>query len=446
MEDLRYKHLLGEFVGFKSISADYRFKLEIEKTVEWLHSLFSSGGFRVEIWRRNKANPVVFASYVQNQEEQTVLVYGHYDVQPAEEADGWRGDPFELREYRGRLIARGVVDNKGQILIHLLTVIQLARENQLRYNIKFLIEGNEESNEGELDYLLRSNRRKLSTDIVLISDGELSGSTPVIEASLRGGFDFTLRYSTADNNLHSGVYGGAVPNAAHELSVFLAKLYDRRNRVRVPGFYAGVDQITGTQLKNNRRLRRLAAKSKVNPSMGKFVGEKGLDFYTQTGLRPTIQVTGLKSGYLGDGYASVVPATAEAKMDVRLVASQEPTKIVQCIRRFVEANTPRYVRWSTEVGSLSRPVKIDTETRVIESIRRLLQEIYGSPPVIKYVGAAVPIVSAMQNLLTENILLIPLGNEDCNMHGIEENLRVAELRKALRFSAKFFSDQGTSAS
>ena len=235
-----YKKLLTEFVSFKSISTDPEFKPEIEKTVEWLRNLFTENGFTVKVLHGKKTNPVVYSHYQTDDNAETVLIYGHHDVQPASIEEGWEQDPFTVLEKKDKWIARGVVDNKGQILIHIATVLDLIKANKLKYNVKFLIEGNEETSNDELSEIMRTEKELIKTDHVLISDGEIVDGKPAIEASLRGGFNLTLALKTADNNLHSGIYGGAVPNAAFELSKLLSKLSTEKILSHLKSFTMGL--------------------------------------------------------------------------------------------------------------------------------------------------------------------------------------------------------------
>ena len=260
MELKEYKQLLSEFVRFQSISTDPNFLPAIDDTIEWLQNLFQNNGFETKIFPGEKTNPVVFSQYKNPKATQTVLIYGHYDVQPARHDEGWDSDPFTLTEKNGKYIARGVVDNKGQILIHIFTVLNLIKENKLAYNVKFLIEGNEETSNPELSEIMKKNSKLLASDYVLVSDGELVDGKPAIEASLRGGFNLTLQYKTADNNVHSGIYGGAVPNAAYELTKLLGKLFDENNSVTVDHFYDNVDEITQEHKKNTKRIAHTSHK------------------------------------------------------------------------------------------------------------------------------------------------------------------------------------------
>lgn len=442
-----YFDLLHKFVSFRSISTDPAYKQEMERTVEWLRTVFEENGFVTEIWESEGGNPVVFASYelpvTSPQQQATTLVYGHYDVQPASLEDGWKQDPFVLREEGNRLIGRGVVDNKGQILIHMATVFKLIKENKLKHNVKFLIEGDEETGGGELNKLIELNKQKLETDQVLVSDGEIVGEFPTVEVSLRGGFNLTLTYTTANTNLHSGIFGGAAPNAAMELAKFVAGLYDKKNLVTVPGFYDDVDAITPAHKKNNRRLEEVSQGSFASTGIKKFLTEKGLDFYTQTGLRPSISVTGFKAGYISEGYANIVPASAEVRLNFRLVASQDPEKILEKFKSYVAAMTPEHVEFKIVTHGVHYPIKLGVSGKgngvsKSDEVRQLLKQSHGKEPLHRFVGGAIPVVSDFKNILGADTLLIPLCNDDCNMHGVEENFRVDLIEKGLDFSERFF--------
>ncbi len=432
-----YRDLLPEFIAFKSVSTDPQFKGEIEKTVSWLETLFSEHNFQVEIWR-SSANPVVFASYNAGQKE-TVLVYGHYDVQPAEKEDGWKADPFTVRETNDRLFARGIIDNKGQVLIHIATVFDLLAKNRLGYNVIFLLEGDEETAGGDLDELVKKNKAKLKVDHVLVSDGEMVGETPALEVSLRGGFNATVTFKTANTNLHSGIFGSAIPNATHELASFVAGLYDSKNQCTIPGFYDDAEKVTPEQKKNNQRLLKESGDFITSAGIKKLLTEDGLDFYSQTGLRPSVQATGFKSGYISEGYANIIPAVAEVRLNFRLVPNQDPEQEMARLKKYVQSVTPSYVDSSISFHGPHFPVKVDITAPKVVQVQKHLKDSFGKPPLLKHVGGAIPVVFTFKQVLGADTMLVPLVNEDCNMHGVEENFKKDLLEKGLDFSQRFFS-------
>lgn len=425
-----FKKLLTEYVALKSVSTDPQFKGEMLKTAEWIKAYLEKYGFDVELITGATCNPVVFGNLVIDQNYKTVLVYGHYDVQPSEQ--------FDLHEDNGRLIGRGVVDNKGQNLIHMYTVCQLASENKLKYNVKFLIEGNEETGNDDMSGLLRLHKDKLKSDVVLVSDGEIAGENPCIEVSLRGGFNCRLVYTTAKTNVHSGLFGGAIPNAAYEMAKFLSKLQTPDNQINISGFYEGVDLITTADRDNNIQMGKIADNLINDINVNTYLTEPNTDFFTQTGLRPTVQITGLKSGYISDGYANIVPAQAEARLNFRLVKSQDSEHVISKLKEFVKQNTPDYVQYELLVGTPHNPVKLDISNPIFEHTLSLLEESFGKKVLLKNVGGAIPFVSDIKEIFGIDTLLVPLANDDCNMHGDNENFRVDLVEKGLQFSDQFF--------
>ena len=434
----QYKKLLTEYVSFKSISTDKKFLPEMAKTVKWLSSLLQKNGFKVQLLQGPKTNPVVFAEYVVDPKLETVLIYGHYDVQPAKKADGWTGEPFSLTEKSGRLIARGVVDNKGQNLIHIVTAIQLIKEKKLGYNLKFLIEGNEETANPDMAGLVKKYKTLLKSDHIVISDGEIVKDIPTIEASLRGGFNMTIILKTGSTNLHSGLCGGGVPSASHEMAVLINKLFSKTNKITIPGFYAGVDKVTKAQIENNSVISTDKELAKLF-GVKKIITGDGCDFHTQTGLFPTMQVSGVKTGYIEEGYCNIVPCEAEIRINVRLVASQKPAQIFDAIKKFIEKNIPEYVDHKIVHDGFSEPIKINIDSEIVRKAKKILRDVYKREPIIKYVGGGIPIVTDFKKVLGIDTTLISLGNDDCHMHGVNENFKIDLVKKGLEFSRRFLT-------
>ncbi|MCD8494816.1 MAG: M20/M25/M40 family metallo-hydrolase [Candidatus Pacebacteria bacterium] len=252
----QYQTLLAEFISFKSISTDPAYNEACRDTALWLEALLQKNGCTTELWQGKKTHPVVYASYTVDKDAPTVLIYGHYDVQPADRADGWSSDPFTLTIKNKRMIARGAVDNKGQIMTHIASVCHAIQNNDLGVNVIFLIEGNEESGNDELPVLLKKHKKKLRADLILVSDGETSDDRPTIDMTFRGGGNIRVVYTTAANAFHSGIYGGAVPSATQSLASMLATLKDTRtNMVAVKNFYTSAITPTRAHKKKSPRAR-----------------------------------------------------------------------------------------------------------------------------------------------------------------------------------------------
>ncbi|MDB4984506.1 MAG: hypothetical protein JWM20_685 [Patescibacteria group bacterium] len=432
-----FKSLLAEYVALKSISTDPAFAKEMLKTADWLSTYLAKHGFKVQYLKGPRTNPVVLAEYVQDPKLETVMVYGHYDVQPAAKEDGWKSDPFTLAERAGRLYGRGVVDNKGQNLIHVFTVCDLIKKGKISCNVKFMIEGNEETANPDMEALVKKHKKLLKADTIIVSDGEIQGSTPTIEASLRGGFNMKVTVTTGANNLHSGLAGGAAPSASHETARLIAKFYDAQNRVAVPGFYKGVRKPSKEELANTKKTGTVAELKKTF-GVKDLVTEKGLDPFAQIGLRPTLQVSGIKSGYTGQGYSNIIPASAEFRINVRVVGGQNPMETYEQISAFIKKSLPAYASVVIERTETNEAVAIDVSQPRFMTVRQLLKKAYGKAPLIKYVGGSIPVVSDFKHTLGVDTLLVSLGNDDCNMHGVDENYRIDLIEKGLAFSSMFF--------
>lgn len=434
-----YKNLLKEFIRFKTISTSNNYIEDIENAVNWLTATFKSKKFKTNVIR-GYDNPIILADYVFDNNLPTCLIYGHYDVQPVDETN-WNTNPFELSSDSNKLYGRGVIDNKGQVLVHIATVFDLIEEDSLKYNIKFILEGNEETGSPNIDKFIVDNKNKLAADFILVSDGSIINNHPVIELDLRGITNYTIELKTSDRVLHSGMYGGAVPNAAFEMSVLLSKLYTKDNKVALDGFYNNVEPISKSEITNNHSIPF------SEESHFKLTGTKALltepeyDFHSQVGLRPTIQVTGLESGYNGEGYKTGVPNIAMAKLNIRLVAKQNIDQIDKSLELFLNNNLPKYVDYRIikpqKAEGVVEAVKLDINSKYIEIAKELLSKIYGKDVLYKYVGGTIPLIYHIQSILKIPQLLILLANEDCNMHGAQENFSLPMLEKALQFSNKF---------
>lgn len=439
--DKEYKELLKEFVSLQSVSTDPAFKGEIDKTVKWIEEQFKKNDFKLKTYKDLSCNPVVFAEYNVNPDAKTILIYGHYDVQPAQKSDGWNSEPFDLSERNGRLYGRGVVDNKGQILIHMYSAFKMIKKDRMKYNVKFLIEGNEETSNADLPKLMREYGGDWKSDYVIVSDGEIIADNPVIERSLRGGFNAKLVYRTAKNNLHSGIFGGAAPNSAHELAKFVNSLYTDGNRINIEGFYENVDPISDDERSVNKKMSELNGESVENAGFKTLTVEDDNDFFTQIGCRPSINVTGFKSGYIDEGFANIIPAEAEVRLNFRLVRSQTSKEIMDLFEKYVADKTPKYVDYELTFHSMHEAVKIDTSDPFVSYIKDLLEDAYGKEVLYKRVGGAIPFVSDVKELWGIDTLLISMGNDDCNMHGADENFKVDLIEKALKFCEKFYSSE-----
>jgi len=439
MYDL-YIDLLTQFIKFKSIATDPSYNPEIMNVVEWLEDLFEAHDFRVKVID-GYSNPIILATYCPKSKTklQTCLVYGHYDVQPANASEGWNSDPFTLDQKNGRLYARGVADNKGQTLIHIVAIFDLIKKNELGYNIIYLLEGGEEIGSPNIGEFIKDYKNELNGDFCIISDGTFIGNNPVIEAGFRGFINLTLAIKTSSKDLHSGIFGGAAPNASHELTKFISTLFSKDNKIAIKNFYNDVDIIEEKILQNNKNIPfsfkeyRRTSGTKALVTRGKY------DFYSQTGLQPTIEITGIQSGYTKEGYRNSIPGKAVAKINFRLVKNQKPQKIIKLFKDHLKKNLPNYVDYSLDISTACEGVKLDINNKYVEKAKQLLRQVWKKHPVYKYVGGGLATVTTIDNILKVPQLLIPLANEDCNPHGANENFVITQIKKSMEFSRKFFN-------
>ncbi len=441
--DEKFLSELGEYINFKSISTDRAYLGEIEKTVFWLKTYIEKSGGKVQLFQQGKTNPVVFGEFKVDAKLPTVLLYGHYDVQPGEKEDGWSTEhPFKLEikdiNKISRLVGRGIVDNKGQNFIHLFTICRLFVEENLKYNVKIMLEGNEESGNEDLPNILRENQAVFKCDYVLVSDGELVKNFPVMDSMLRGGGNMKVSVTTGKNNLHSGLFGGAVPSATNELVKILNTLKDKNNKVLVTDFYKGVVWPSKKILENNKNLGTYAEAVKLSGTK-KLLTLKNLDLYTQTGCLPTLEISGLKGGYIGEGFANIVPATAEAKINVRVVGQQKSVEVMKLVEKFIKKNTEKYVNVKVEMEGHGNAIVLDSGCDVALAMMPILEKSYGKKVLNKFVGGSIPILGDFQKILKTKVISVSLGNDDCNMHGVDENFKVDLVEKGLSFANNFWS-------
>lgn len=429
--------LLQKYVGYPSISTDSRFAKEVKNVQAFLVALFKENGFdmaySVSIGEKNSG---VIAKCTIDPKAETVLVYGHYDVQPVDN-NGWKAGPFEVYEEDGRLYGRGIMDNKGQLAMHMATIFDLLKAGSLKYNVTFFIEGGEEISSPDIVEFVENHEVALGCDYVLISDGELlAGEKPVIEASLRGCINFRLDFSTAPSDQHSGTYGGILPSALTEM----AKLVPNILPHNIKGFLHNVEEPDDKIVKGliaveeNEVLKVTQAKELVRYNYWSH-----LPIEVQIGFMPSITVTGFSGGYVGEGSRNSVPSKAYANISIRTVTGMNIEHVLRKMQEFFAIAVPEYVEWNMRVESACEPVTIDTTSDIAKHVMELLEASHGSYPTLKYVGGSIPVVSAFVSTLQVPVLLIPLGNNDANMHGTNENLTITAIEKGLKFSKSFFS-------
>ena len=435
----QYKKILKEYISLKSVSTDPKYKPEIEKTVKWLKAFLTNQGFKVKIFK-NYQNPIIYAEIITNKNLPTALVYGHYDVQPAQYKDGWIKDPFTLFEDKKRLYARGVVDNKGQHLIHLLGIIEAYKKKSLRFNIKIILEGNEETGSAGLTRFIKDKKALLKSDLIVISDGEMP-YRPMISVSFRGTVNLKVTVKTAKNAVHSGLYGGVVPAASVEAARLIARLYSEEYKINIPEFYE--NRIDPTHEEKEHCKEVMKYKKKLFKDLG-FKKTFTREFENEClvlGFDTVVIPTGFSSGYTEEGYANIVPNQAEIKFNLRIPYGQDPKKIARAFVKGIKRLLPHYVSIEGgEIDDIAYPVKVDINSKWHKEAITLLEKIYKSKVLFDYCGATLPIVYDIKTILKQDPLLISLANDDCNMHGVNENFNINLIKKGLEFAIKWWGE------
>jgi len=431
----RERHLneLKEWLSIPSISALSEHKQDVNAAAKWLADALTRAGLeQVEI-HQTKGHPIVYAEHLHAPGRPTLLIYGHYDVQPVDPLHLWTTPPFEPTIRDGKLYARGATDDKGQLFLHIKAVEAILREEgRLPVNIKFCVEGEEEVSGTSLAEFLAANRDKLAADAVVISDSSLlERGKPSICTGLRGLCSLEVTVTTAKTDLHSGLYGGAVPNALHALVSLLASLHDDQGRVAVEGFYEGVPELTELEKADlasyNPDEKQLAAELGLDT----LYGEPGFSFTERTGARPTLELNGVYGGFQGEGTKTVIPKEAHAKITCRLVGDQDPQKTLERIERHLQAHIQPGAKLHIRPGEKARAFSCDPSHPLLQLAADAYEEVYGTRAVFTKDGGSIPIVETFSRILAAPVVMMGFGLPDENLHAPDEHFHLENFDKGL---------------
>ena len=425
--------LLFEFLRFPSVSTKPEHTTDMRACAEWLNALLQFGGFRSEI-AETGGHPAVLARSPEAPGKPTVLIYGHYDVQPEEPVHLWTSPPFEPAIRNKRVFARGSTDNKGQILAHLLGAIHLLREEgALPVNLIFLIEGEEEVGSTNLDDFIRARRSDLRCDIIAISDtGMIAEGYPTLTQSLRGIAAMEVIVRGPATDLHSGIFGGAVMNPATALVKILASLHDEQGRIAVPGFYDDVVKLDDAERQALAALPVSESDYQRETGVLLLAGEQGFSTVERIGARPTAEINGLTSGYQGEGTKTVLPSTASAKLTFRLVPNQKPDRALNLVEIHLQNVLPPGVELEIIRGHGGMPYALDLKSPWCGAALRALEETFGQKPALMREGGSIPIVQTFRDLLGCDTLLLGLAAPDCKAHAPDENFPLENFAAGIR--------------
>jgi acetylornithine deacetylase/succinyl-diaminopimelate desuccinylase-like protein len=447
IEGRRDHHLaeLCEFLRIPSVSAKSEHKPDIERASRWVADHLRAAGFKtVEIVPTN-LHPLVYAESLEAPGKPTILFYGHYDVQPAEPLELWTSPAFEPTVRNGNLFGRGTADDKGQVHIHLKALESLQQVNgKFPINVKVLIEGEEEVGSVSLWDYVQKNKEKLKADALVVSDTAMLGKgVPSITYGLRGLNYYQIELTGPARDLHSGVYGGAVPNPLTILTELFAKLHDKNYRAVVPGFYDQVAKVTKAERKALNALPWKKKEFEKAVGAAAYFGEAGFTTIERIAIRPTFELNGVWGGYIGEGAKTVIPSKAFAKFSTRLVPNQDPHKIAKLVEKQIRKLLPKAVQCKFEVLSTGKPWVAPYHAPIFKKAQSALEKGFGKKAVFIREGGSIPFVTQMHDTFKVPCVLIGFGLPDENAHAPDEHIALENYFGGIKAIAHFYADLAT---
>jgi acetylornithine deacetylase/succinyl-diaminopimelate desuccinylase-like protein len=436
-----FEEQLKALLRIPSISAQPDHNSDTRRAAEFVRDDLRAMGLDAELIA-TRGHPLVYAESLKAPGKPTLLVYGHYDVQPPEPLGPWLSPPFEPTERDGNLYARGATDDKGQMFTHLKAAEGwLKATGRLPLNVKFLIEGEEEVGGAGLEAFVAGNRQRLACDYAVISDtSQFAPGMPAITYGLKGLAYFELIVRGAKIDLHSGTFGGAVANPCNALATILASLKGPDGRIQVAGFYDAVRPLEDWERAAFARLPFSEADFQKSLGVTSLEGEVGYTTLERKWARPTCDVHGLSGGYQGPGPKTVLPCTASAKLSFRLVPDQDPKTIGQLFRAYVATVCPRGVTYEIIDHSGAPAVRVEVETDGVRAAVRAIEAGFGKAPVFIREGGSIPVVGLLKEQLGVDTLLLGWGQNDDNLHGPNEKFSLADFHRGIKASAHLFAE------
>ncbi len=428
----RFLDELFEFLRFQSVSADSKYNEDIINTANFVaKQLRAAGADKVEICE-TAGNPIVYGEKIIDTGKPTVLVYGHYDVQPAEPIELWISEPFEPTIRDGKIYARGACDDKGQVYMHVKAFELMMQTGTLPCNIKFMIEGEEEVGSSNLSIFVKANKERLKADVVLISDTSMiSMEDPSLETGLRGLSYLEVEVTGPNRDLHSGVYGGAIGNPATILAKMIASLHDEDNKITIPGFYDKVIDLSTEERKALNSAPYNEQAYKVDLGVDELWGESGYSTLERTGTRPTLEVNGIWGGYIGEGAKTVLPSKAFAKISMRLVPNQTSEEITKIFTEHFENIAPKSVKVKVMPHHGGEPVVTPTDSIAFKAAEKAIEESFGKKPIPTRGGGSIPIVALFEAELGIKTVLMGFGLDSDALHSPNEKYDLFNFYKGI---------------
>lgn len=435
----RFLEELIDLLKIPSISADSAYKADMMNAAEAVRKTLEKAGADKTELCQTAGFPVVYGEKIIDSSKPTILVYGHYDVQPADPLNLWDSPPFEPVIKNGKIYARGAADDKGQMYMHVKAFELMMQTNQLPCNVKFIIEGEEEVGSVNLESFISENKEKLKADIILISDTSmLSLENPSITTGLKGLSYLEVEVTGPNRDLHSGVYGGAVANPINILAKMIASLHDENNHITIPGFY---DKV----LEASQEERDLMAKTpfdlehyKNKLGIKEVHGEAGYTTIERTGIRPTLDVNGIWGGYIGEGAKTVLPSKAYAKISMRLVPNQSDDEITELFEKHFNAIAPESVQVKVKPHHGGEPYVTPIDTEEYAAASEAIEMAFGKKPVPVRAGGSIPIVALFEQVLGLKSILLGFGLDTDAIHSPNESYGLENFYKGIETISYFY--------
>ncbi len=434
---------LFELLRIPSVSADSKHKPDVRNAADYVvKKLREAGVDHVELME-TPGHPIVFGEKIVDPSKPTVLVYGHYDVQPPDPLALWNSPPFEPTIRDGKIYARGACDDKGQFYMHIKALEIMIKHKQVPCNIKFMIEGEEEVGSANLGAFVKANKAKLKADVILISDTSLiSLDQPSITTGLRGLSYMEVQVTGPNRDLHSGVYGGAVANPANVLCEMIASLHDETGRVTIPGFYDNVIELTAAEREALNRAPFVLSDYKKELGIAEISGEQGYTTLERTGIRPTLDVNGIWGGYTGEGAKTVLPSTASAKISMRLVPNQQPDQITELFTRHFTSIAPKSVNLKVTAHHGGEAAVTPTDSKAFKAAALAFEQVWGKTPIPTRDGGSIPIVALFKKELGLNTVLMGFGLDSDALHSPNEHYGIKNFLIGIETIVAFHKQYG----
>lgn len=435
----RFLNELFELLRIPSISSKSEHKPDMIKTAEALKAkILEAGADKAEVMP-TEGNPVVYAEKIIDPKAPTVLVYAHYDVMPVDPINLWKSPPFEPEIRDGKIWGRGADDDKGQGFMHIKAFELMTRTNTLPCNVKFMLEGEEEIGSPSLGKYCQDNKELLKADVILVSDtGLIAQDIPSITVGLRGLSYVEIEVTGPNRDLHSGLFGGAVANPANVLSKMLASLIDENNHITIPGFYDDVLVVSKEERAEMAKAPFSLDEYKKALDLEEEQGEEGFSTNERTGIRPTLDINGIWSGYIGEGAKTVIPSKAHAKVSMRLVPNQDPIKIADLFKKHIESIAPKSVKVKVEYHHGGDGYVAPTDTTAYQAASKAYTETFGKVPVPVRSGGSIPIIATFEKVLGIKSILMGFGLESDAIHSPNENYPLFNFYKGIETIPLFY--------